>query len=64
MELSSGRCRRSLFAAERMIGGNLDLDDLDAIGSISAARGVTQQVNENARAVPPLSLPVVRPSTM
>jgi len=31
------------------VGGNLDQDDLDAIGSISAARGVTRQVNENAR---------------
>src|SRR5215469_6886787 len=50
MELSSWRCRRSLFAAERVIGGNLDQDDLDAIGSISAARAVTRQVNETARA--------------
>jgi len=31
------------------VGGNLDQDDLDAIGSISAARTVTRQVNENAR---------------
>jgi hypothetical protein len=36
-------------AAQRVIGGDLDQDDLDAIGSISAARGVTRQVNENAR---------------
>ena len=54
MELSSWRCRRSLFAAVRVIGGNLDQDHLDAIGFISAARGVTRQVNETARAVPPL----------
>jgi hypothetical protein len=53
MELSSWRCRRSLLAAERVIGGNLDQDHLDAIGSISAARGVTRQVNENVRAYPP-----------
>jgi hypothetical protein len=51
--LSSRRFRRSLLAAQRVIGGNLDQDDLDAIGSISAARGVTWQVNENARAIPP-----------
>jgi hypothetical protein len=35
-----------------VIGGNLDHDGLDAIGSISAARGVTRQVNQNARAEP------------
>ena len=40
---------RSLFAVERVIGGNLDHDGLDAIGSNSAARGVTRQANENAR---------------
>ena len=52
MEWSSWQYRRSPFAAENVIGGNLDQDGLDAIASISVARRVTRQIKE--RAVPPL----------
>ena len=47
--LSSRRFRRSLLAAQRVIGGNLGQDGLDAIGFIPTARALTRQVNENAR---------------
>jgi hypothetical protein len=53
MELSSWRCRQSLPATERVIGGNLDHDHLDAIGSISAARGVPHGRSTKTRAIPP-----------